>query len=476
MRRMEKMDSIDRTKTAVILLAVIACVVVTAGWASAEQASGLAAVGAVDPANGYPKWYMDGNGLQLGQCLDTTAADPCGLLAAGAIPTPTKPILFPTNFPDEFFYWRLTGKLTGLGAGGAGTATLVQALEGAFGGATGTAADGAGAQIVFARFRLRVKNSLHPGATYTMTGPLGSRAFVADATGTINFTDDRGCLATPPACDFTLALNQPNVGPFLRWDATAPAPPAGFIGDPAILHGITGSPFGNNFFRIDGPDVGGPGVNTIQTNLFSLTGKIFVRASTTTTLASSNNAPAAGQAVTLTATVRPVAPATGVPTGTVTFRDGATVIGTATLGATGTASISASFTAGTHSLTAAYGGSLDFLASTSAVLTLTVGGAAPPPGATDTVSVNRAEQVVSTGELRVEGVNSRIPGGGFAASVSVFTGSPVSGSCPGTLIATAGVSAADGRWAFRGVTSLRPTSVCVKSAGGGVGTRAVTRK
>ena len=471
------MDSIDRTKTAVILLAVIACVVVTAGWASAQQASGLAAVGAVDPANGYPKWYMDGNGLQLAQCLVQSAADPCGLAAAGAVPNPGAAISFPGNFPDEFFYWLANASIDGVGVNRSGTALLVLNVTGAFGGATGTAADGAGAQIVFARFRLRVKNSLRPGATYTMTGPLGSRAFVADATGTINFTDDRGCLATPPACDFTLALNQPNVGPFLRWDATAPAPPVGFIGDPAILHGITGSPFGNNFFRIDGPDVGGPGVNTIQTNLFSLTGKIFVRASTTTTLTSSNNAPAAGQAVTLTATVRPVAPATGVPTGTVTFKDGATVIGTATVGATGTASISASFTAGPHSLTAAYGGSLDFLASTSAVLTLTVGGAAPPPaGATDTVSVNRAEQVVSTGELRVEGVNSRIPGGGFAASVSVFTGSPVSGSCPGTLIATAGVSAADGRWAFRGVTSLRPTSVCVKSAGGGVGTRAVTRK
>src|SRR5436309_14609720 len=183
--------------------------------------------------------------------------------------------------------------------------------------------------------------------------------------------------------------------PFLRWDpAVAPAAPAGFIGDPAIDHPITGSPFGNNFFQISGPNVGGAGVNLVRTNLFSLTGKIFVRASTTTTLASSNNAPAAGQAVTLTATVRPVAPATGVPTGTVTFRDGATVIGTATLGATGTASISASFTAGTHSLTAAYGGSLDFLASTSAVLTLTVGGAAPPPGATVRVRVNRAEQIL----------------------------------------------------------------------------------
>ena len=169
------MDSIDRTKTAVILLAVIACVVVTAGWASAQQASGLAAVGAVDPANGYPKWYMDGNGLQLAQCLVQSAADPCGLAAAGAVPNPGAAISFPGNFPDEFMYWLATADITGVGVNRSGTAILVLDVTGAFGGPTGTPADGAGAQITFARFRLRVKNSLTPGATYTMTGPLGSQ-------------------------------------------------------------------------------------------------------------------------------------------------------------------------------------------------------------------------------------------------------------------------------------------------------------
>src|SRR5213594_3641347 len=90
-------------KPAGILLAVFVCLVFTGAWASAQQAAGLSAVGAVDPANGYPKWYMDGNGLQLGQCLVTTAADPCGLLAVAAIPNPGAAISFPGNFPDEFF-------------------------------------------------------------------------------------------------------------------------------------------------------------------------------------------------------------------------------------------------------------------------------------------------------------------------------------------------------------------------------------
>src|SRR5262249_22979647 len=40
----------------------------------------------------------------------------------------------------------------------------------------------------------------------------------------------------------------------------------------ALDHTITGSPAGTNVFRIDGPNVGGPGVNSVSTNLFSLLG------------------------------------------------------------------------------------------------------------------------------------------------------------------------------------------------------------
>src|SRR5437867_7990586 len=120
-----------------ISLAVIACVVFTGGLSYAQQASGLTAVGAPDPANGYPKWYIDGNGLQLAPCLDNDANDSCGL--AGTLPSPAAPVSFPNNFPDEFFYSLLNAKISGIG--GSGTALLVNALEGAFGGPTGTVAD-----------------------------------------------------------------------------------------------------------------------------------------------------------------------------------------------------------------------------------------------------------------------------------------------------------------------------------------------
>src|SRR2546425_981395 len=357
-----------------ISLAVVACVIFAAGGAFAQNAQGLAAVGAVDPANGYPRWYLDRNGLQLGQCLDAAnPADPCVL--AGTFPNPGQPISFPDNFPDEFFYWRTTTTINNIGNVG-GRALLVMSTQAGFGGATGTAADGAGAQIVFARYRVRVlPNGLVPGATYVVTGPFGVQSFVASATGTINFTVDQGCpLGTPLPCNFSSVLPTTNAGPFLTWDpATPPAPTPGFIGDGLLTHTIVGSPFNTNFFRIQGPNVGGPGVNVVETNLFTnVIGKIYVRPATSTTLNSTPNPSVFGQAVTLTATVAPVLADPLVPTGSVTFKDGATTLGTVAL-ANGSASlVTSALAAGSHSLTASYSGSLEFAVSTSPTVTQVV--------------------------------------------------------------------------------------------------------
>ena len=52
---------------------------------------------------------------------------------------------------------------------------------------------------------------------------------------------------------------------------------------------------------------------------------------TTTSLGSSANPSVFGQSVTFTATVAAASPASGTPTGTVTFKDGATTLGTGTL-------------------------------------------------------------------------------------------------------------------------------------------------
>jgi len=345
-------------------LAVIAGLILTGGMAYAQNALGLATVGAVDPANGFPKFYKDGNGLKLAPCLVAGAADPCGLVAAGAIPLPANPIVFPGNFPAEFPYARLSARIDGVGLG-LGRADLSIVLNAAF---AGGIAPTAGQQVVFARYRIRITGGLTPGAVYTVTTPFGTRQFLGSAAGTLNFTDDQGCLAAP--CNFAAVLANTNVGPFLTWNPIADAP-VGFIGNPAATHVITAGPNGAVF------SIAGPGIGTVtdinpdftSTDQWTVAGRIFIPPATTTALTTSPNPSGPGQAVTLTATVRPVPPATGVADGIVTFKDGATVLGTATLNASGVATFSISTLAGgAHSLTAAYGGSDNFAASTSAAV------------------------------------------------------------------------------------------------------------
>jgi Bacterial Ig-like domain (group 3) len=88
------------------------------------------------------------------------------------------------------------------------------------------------------------------------------------------------------------------------------------------------------------------------------------QASTTTTLTSSANSAAVGQSVTFTATVTPVAPGTGTPTGTVTFLDGGSSIGTDALtGGVATLTTSA-LAAGNHTITTSYAGNTDFVGGT----------------------------------------------------------------------------------------------------------------
>src|SRR5262249_23635611 len=71
-----------------------------------------------------------------------------------------------------------------------------------------------------------------------------------------------------------------------------------------------------------------------------------------------------GQPVTFTATVSVAA---GTPTGTVVFNDGATTLGSAALNASGVATLTVTtLAAGSHSMTAVYGGDPTVAASTSA--------------------------------------------------------------------------------------------------------------
>jgi hypothetical protein len=99
---------------------------------------------------------------------------------------------------------------------------------------------------------------------------------------------------------------------------------------------------------------------------------ILPLATTTTTLTSSVNPSAIGLAVTFTATVTATASggnAAPNPTGTVTFLDGTTLIGTGVLSASGVATLTTSALAvGSHSITASYAGTGAISPSTSPIL------------------------------------------------------------------------------------------------------------
>ena len=111
-------------------------------------------------------------------------------------------------------------------------------------------------------------------------------------------------------------------------------------------------------------------------------------ASTTLALATDDAESYPGQTVTFTATVAVVAPGAGVGTGTVTFFDGATPIGTASVQPDGTASLStAALAEATHSVAAIYAGDGNFNGVPSPALTQVVVNHPPAASAIPTVAV-----------------------------------------------------------------------------------------
>ena len=90
-------------------------------------------------------------------------------------------------------------------------------------------------------------------------------------------------------------------------------------------------------------------------------------------VASSANPAVRGQKITLSASFTAVAPGSGVPTGTVTFRDQNGSLGTGTLSATGVATFSTStLSIATHTITATYAGDANFSGIASAAFSQSV--------------------------------------------------------------------------------------------------------
>ncbi|PWB32386.1 hypothetical protein DCO48_13690 [Pseudomonas sp. SDI] len=226
---------------------------------------------------GFAAWYQDTHGRTLDLCLSKAVSSRvpgaagapsymCSLLPAPGVFDDTQPLNFPSNFPDEAFWFTADAALVDAARGidlSYGTA-----IEAAF--AAGDPVEGD--QISFARVRIRV--DVPSAGTYVITHPYGVDVFDVAAGGrrAINMTRDIG-IGAPKT--YTGALGG-DVGPFLRsvngpYTETNPQTGASerYIGDPNLTEAVTGSPFNTNYVRIEGPN----GLD-LRTELFAISGKL----------------------------------------------------------------------------------------------------------------------------------------------------------------------------------------------------------
>jgi len=426
------------------------------------QGAAHAALFAVDtgpylPANGsFASWYQDTHGRTLDLCLSKAVSSRvasvpgaptymCNLLPTPGVFDDAKPIVFPTNFPDEAFWFTADGAIVDAARGI--DLTYVSAIEAAFAAEEPVEGD----QVSFARIRIRV--DVPTAGTYVITHPYGVEVFNIDTPGrrAINMTRDIG-IGSPKTYDGAL---KGDIGPFLRsvngpYTETNPLTGAAekFVGDPNLSEAVTGSPFNTNFIRIEGPN----GID-LRTDVFAVSGKLSTVVRPTPIIAERStysrkagvSAPVAQQDVFVMA---PPAPAT------VILASNSPVLNLTEANSTGhwyaqspsnpTLPSTLQVTADNH---------LAIASSTPTTL---------PMPLTDLVVISSAEYKLSTGQITV------------IASTSDETSPPVLTATSGT---GAAIGALSGDGAVKslstGITPIPPAKVRVTSSNGGSDTEEV---
>ena len=207
-----------------------------------------------------------------------------------------------------------------------------------------------------------------PGGPHTGPNNLQNYPVLSTAIGSAT-TQVIGTFNSTPNTTFTLDFyaNDPDKG-----NAGAYGPSQYYLGSTTVT--TDGS--GNVSFNATGLAAATPGewISATATDPGGNTSEFSldvqaIKANTATSLTSSENPAVFGQSITFMATVGAAAPASGVPTGTVNFLDGSTVIDTAVLNG-GTASFTTtSLAVGNHTITAVYSGDSDFNASVTSTST-----------------------------------------------------------------------------------------------------------
>ncbi len=198
-------------------------------------------------AGGFPLWYQDARGLRLELCLD---GPPLCLAGRRGLRPPA----------GEAFWWNAEAQMERIGVGRSGRARLVLAVEAAF------ANRNPKSRIAFGRIRVRADN-LKRRTVYKVTHPYGVLRSRTDDRGELRVSRDIGA---GKVRRYRPALRSRVFLGFLKWNRNAPR---GYLGNPNIPHKVVGSPTGNNFFLIEGPNVGGRGDRDRKAKRFSVQGK-----------------------------------------------------------------------------------------------------------------------------------------------------------------------------------------------------------
>jgi hypothetical protein len=233
--------------------------------------------------------------------------------------------------------------------------------------------------------------NLVPAGTVTITNVLQPRRITAIYSGDPNYPTRLAAVAvtvtkaTPAIAPVTSSQNPQIAGSPVTFTTTVSGAGATPTGQATFSDGgtviatanltaagvatFTTSTLTAGTHNISANYLGDTNYNTVATAAPALA-QVISKADTTTTVVSSLPSANIGASVTFTATVAPVAPAVGTPTGTVTFLDGGVALGAAVSLAGGTATFTTStLAAGSHTITVSYAGDGTFNASTSAAIT-----------------------------------------------------------------------------------------------------------
>lgn len=271
-----------KTINALLKPVVLVSLLLTAHTASAV----LLDHGPSDPTLLWPQWYRDDNGLAVGLCKSQVQS-PNAAAGVGKMcfPAVTDPAGFPGNVGPELFYGAVEFREKATGSDF--RYRYLAGLESSY---LPLGVPVHGTETVFARVRIALNfNDPAKNGTYTVTHPYGVQVFP-----NLTATNNANLFGVHAAVFFTVdvplaAINDFNsalagaIGPFPQWDVlqageSLTVGTQTFLGDPNIPHTFTGSPFGTNFIRIDGPvgsNLDGLGNDFIQTDVANVLGQIW---------------------------------------------------------------------------------------------------------------------------------------------------------------------------------------------------------